>query len=331
LNTNKPVKKTKRTFAQQQLFELEQPNSSAKDKIKNITEQKSTEQNAPRRKFQVSNGYLLEFDQLARILHFLLQHRDAKKISSGSLQAETGFVERQVETLVSMGVAMGLIIPNRQILSPIGTLIATHDIFIEQKSSLEWCHYVGAGSYKNLIWYEIFNTLLVERAESTQDEWTDRLRQDLVGKYSNRTMHKGLYEEIRFVVDAYTERNFNKLELLLKTIDGTLYRRRYTQFNPHFFVAMIYDFCFKNETNLYQVHELAESPGSPAMVFGVDVVSLRRLIEGFHEQGWLRYETTHNLDQIRLKEGFSTFEFLSAYYEEREPVEDIKLPTGDLG
>ena len=68
-----------------------------------------------RRKFQVSNGYLLEFDQLARILHFLLEHRDAKKINRKVLREDTGLADRQVESLVSMGAAMGLIRPGLQI------------------------------------------------------------------------------------------------------------------------------------------------------------------------------------------------------------------------
>ena len=61
----------------------------------------------------------------------------------------------------------------------------------------------------------------------TQEEWTERLRSDLAGKYSRRTISKGLYGELRFVIDAYMKRNFNKLELLHRSSDDRLYRRRY--------------------------------------------------------------------------------------------------------
>ena len=70
---------------------------------------------------------------------------------------------------------------------------------------------------------------------------------------------------------------------------------------------------------------MATQPGSPAMVFGLDVASFRQQIEGLHDRGWLRYETTHNLDQIRLKPGFSTLEFLTAYFEDREPRQNDEL------
>ena len=214
---------------------------------------------------------------------------------------------------------MGLIKPGRQVLTPEGLLVAEHDIFLEKKGSLEWCHYIGAGSYRNLIWFEIFNRILREASPLTLEEWSERIRGDLVGKYSKRTISKGLYEEVHFVVDAYTKRNFSKLEILRQLSDERLYRQRYTGFAPLVLVAMIYDFCAANQARLFQVAEMATTPGSPAMVFGLDAASFRQQIEGIHDRGWLRYETTHNLDQIRLKPGYSALEFLSAHFEDREP------------
>ena len=70
---------------------------------------------------------------------------------------------------------------------------------------------------------------------------------------------------------------------------------------------------------------MAVTPGSPAIVFGLDVALFRQQIEGLHDRGWLRYETTHNLDQIRLKPGFSTIEFLTAHFENREPHQNDEL------
>lgn len=301
------------------------PQHSSRPSKKQVSAKKST-----RRKFQVSNGYLLEFDQLARILHFLLEHRDAKKINSKALQEDTGLADRQVESLVSMAAAMGLVTRGRQVLTSVGLLVAEQDIFIEKRGSLEWCHYVAAGSFRNLIWFEIFNRLLAEASPITQDQWNERIRSDLAGKYSKRTIGKGLYEEVRFIIDAYMERNFSKLELLHRLSDERLYRRRYTQFVPLVLSAMIYDFCARKETHLSQIDEMALTLGSPAVVFGLDAASLRQQIEGLHDRGWLRYETTHNLDQIRLKPGFSALEFLTAHFENREPREDTKLSPGGI-
>ena len=241
------------------------------------------------------------------------------------MQEDTGLADRQVESLVSMGSAMGLIKPGLQVLTPAGLLIAEHDIFFEKKGSLEWCHYVGAGSYRNLIWFEVFNHLLHESSPMTQEELSERIRSDLAGQYSKQTIGKGVHTEVRFVVDAYLKRNFSKLEILNQFSDNRLYRRRYTGFAPLVFVAMIYDFCTAREVNLFQITEIATTPGSPAVVFGLDAALFRQQIEGIHDRGWLRYETTHNLDQIRLKPGYSALEFLTAHFEDREPVRNDEL------
>lgn len=281
-----------------------------------------------RRKFQISNGYLLEFDQLARLLHFMLENRDAKKISRKILLEDTGLANRQVESLVSMGAAIGLIKPGSQVLTTTGLLIAEHDIFLENRGALEWCHYVGAGSIRNLIWFEVFNSLLPGTSSMTQNELTEALRNALEGQYTKRTIGKHLYEEVRFVIDAYMERNFRKLEILHQSSDSRLFRRRYTGFAAPVLTAMIYDFYAANEAQLWQVGELAVTPGSPAMVFGLDAALFRQQVEGLHDRGWLRYETTHNLDQIRLKPGFSALEFLTAHFEDREPHEGSKELQG---
>jgi hypothetical protein len=271
------------------------------------------------RKFQVSNGYLLEFDQLARVLHFLLEHRDAKRINRKALQEDTGLADRHVEGLVSMGSAMGLIKPGVQVLTSVGLLVAEHDIFLEKKASLEWCHYKAAGSHQNLIWFEVFNRLLQEASATNQAGWQDYFREKLKGQYTDKTIKSHVTKEVRFIIDAYTKRNFAKLEILHELPDGRLYQSRYTGFALPILAAMIYDYCATYEARLSQIGEMATAPGTPAMVFGLDGASFRQQVEALHERGWLRYETTHNLDQIRLKPGFSALEFLTAYFEDREP------------
>ena len=152
-----------------------------------------------------------------------------------------------------------------------------------------------------------------------QQCWQNYFRKKLGDQYTSKTIKKHVPKEIRFVIDAYLERKFSKLELLHRSPDERLYRRRYTGFNPLVLSAMIYDFFATKETQLIQIAEMAVTPGSPAMVFGLDVASLRQQIEGLHERGWLRYETTHNLDQVRIKPGFTALEFLTAHFENREP------------
>ncbi|MCK5682190.1 DUF4007 family protein [bacterium] len=289
--------------------------SSSKSSKKQLASKKRT-----RRKFQVSRSHLLEFNHFARILSFLYEKKGAKRINRDTLIEYSGLPDGQVASLISIGASIGLIKSGSQILTPIGLLIAENDIFLEKQGTLEWCHYKGAGSYQNLIWFDVFNHLLTEPSALTSEGWQAYFRGKLKGQYSDKTIRDHVPKEIRFVIDAYMERNFSKLELLQRSSDEQLYLRRYTQFAPLVLSAMIYDFCTAKETHLFQVGEMAVSPGSPAVIFGLDTALFRLQIEGLHDRGWLRYETTHNLDQIRLKPGFSALEFLTAYFAGCEPL-----------
>ncbi|MFP4088104.1 MAG: DUF4007 family protein [Desulfobacteraceae bacterium] len=275
---------------------------------------------ASKRKLQVSNGHLLEFDQLARLLYAVRDHHKDTRINFTFMEEETGMPLRQVRNRVSIGRAMGLFHQNAIRLSNLGELVVSHDTFMEAKATLEFLHFMAAGNRTNLIWYEVFNTLLVKEAAMDYEGWVAYFRKELSGLYSAYSLRDHLSKEIRFVVDAYLQKNFRRLEILQESPDGKLFRPRYAQIEPIALCAMIYDYGAKQGLQLMQVEELSQSPGSPALVFGVDAETLRQKIETLHEQEWLRYETTHNLNQIRLKPGLSALEFLAAHYENRQPM-----------
>jgi len=279
-----------------------------------------------RRKFQVCNGYLLEFEQLARVLSFLAENTDQPKISRDALVEGTGLANRQIESLVSVGAAMGLIRPGNQVLTPVGRVVAKHDVFVEARGTLEWCHYVGSGSHRNLIWHEIFNTILPRETPMSADGWMEFLRKALAGQYTDRTIGKHLHEEVRFVVDAYLVRNFKKLGILHESGDGRLYRRRGSDITPLMLAAMVYDTGSRMGTELVQIDALMTQPGSPGLLFAMEKQTVREMAEALHRNRWIRYESTHNLDQIRLRTGFTPADFLIAYYEDTEPT-----PHGDGG
>ena len=153
--------------------------------------------------------------------------------------------------------------------------------------------------------------------------WMAWLRNRLAGEYTDRTIGKHLHEEVRFVVDAYFGRNFSRLELLAKASDGRLYRRRYASPDPAVFCGMLYDYALENRSTLLQSADLLNTPGSPALVFAMDDSALQPVLEVLHSRRWIRLELTHDLNQVRLLEGFEPLLFLQAYFENREPMELI--------
>ena len=147
-------------------------------------------------------------------------------------------------------------------------------------------------------------------------EW---LRAELASEYTKRTIGKHLYEEVRFIVDAYIERKFQKLALLRRTPDGLIYRQRHANPAPEVFASLLYQYGDASHSRLFQVSDLSTKVGSPGLLFAMDTPTLRSNIEVLHSRGWVRYERTHNLDQVRLTDVFTSLEFLAAYYEERKP------------
>lgn len=273
-----------------------------------------------RRKIQLSRSHLFDFNHFSRILAFLLTRENNVKAPRTDLIENTGLPDGQVASLLSIGSGMGLIQPVLQTLTTTGALIAQRDLFFEDVGTLEWCHYQGAGNWRNFFWFEAFNQLLVHEQAMTPAEWRAYFKGRLQGEYAEQTIADHVPREVRFLLDLYTRLNFRKLDLLHFTPEGKVYLRRHAVGAPLVFCAMLHAFGEEQGVHLLQVDDLAESPGSPAVVFGLDAALLRQHIENLHDRGWLRYETTHNLDQVRLKPDLSSLELLTAYYERREPV-----------
>jgi len=284
-----------------------------------------------KRKFQISNGHYFEADHLAQILN-TIKINSKEIINLSFIENDTGLPFRQIRNRISIGRALGLFDGISLKLSPFGTLVSENDLFIDQKETLEYMHYCASSNYTNLIWYELFNTVFIENKPMNYNELTLFFRQMLEGEFTEKSLKDHLAKELRFLIDFYLEKKFKQLELVYKDISQRIFRVRYSKFTPLIITAMIYDFCEKRKTNLYQIEELAITPGSPALVFGVDSATFRQEIEKLHDFGWLRYETTHGLDQIRLKLGFTSIEFLKAYYEDRVPqiIEPEKSVPGEL-
>lgn len=282
------------------------------------------------RKLQVANGYYLEFPHLSRVLSYIFEQQNDGRISRGELEEATGLPDRHVEALVSMGRAMGFIEPRRHMLTVVGELVANYDIFFEKTGTIEWCHYVGATSYANLVWYEVFHSIFKKEPPLTQIEWRKWLYDELEGKYEPCTVEKASRQEIKFLVDAYTNQELSRLKLLEVLPDDAIILRRYIDVNLLIFTAALYDFYSKNKSTLYEIGKLATACGSPALVFGMDEAFLKGLLENLHNKGWIRYESTHNLNQVRLKHEFSPLQFLAAHYGHRPLLEMPKLIEGDL-
>lgn len=270
-------------------------------------------------KLQVSNGYSFDPSQTASLLTFISDHPHIKRFARRDIMEDTGLSERQAESLTSIGSALGLVVPRTQVLTDLGKLIVKHDLFLDSDTTLEFLHFMGAGTPKNLIWFTIFNELLHEREPMNQPGWTAWLREKLAGSYSPRSLVKHVAHEVRFVLDAYNIRNFSKLRLVQQAVDGTYALQSLLGIRPLVLTASIYQFADRFQVRLIPFNNLHETGGSPGRVFGIAGPQMRELVEGLHQKGWVRFEVRHGLDQVRLIEGFDALSFIDADFENREP------------
>ena len=272
-----------------------------------------------KRKLQVSNGHYLGFDQISQLIRAVVAADPERKMTMAFLEEETGLPVRQVRNRLSVARAMGLFAERNLHLTSFGKLIAEHDPFFEKRGSLEYIHYLAAGNYKNLIWFEAFNTLLVSEDPLDYQGWISYFRGGLAGQYSKQSLQDHLPKEVRFVIEAYTENSLKELELLSKDEKQRLHRRRYLNPIPLIFTAILYHYAETLKTDLMQVEDLLHVPGSPPMLFFTGKELLDETVELLHDKGYLHYEGTHDLNQVRLKEDFKADVFLKAYYEGHEP------------
>lgn len=277
-----------------------------------------TKKQAQKRKLQVCNGHYLDFDLLARFIQILNEMSD-KDLKLKDIETETGIPASQVKNRISAGRAMGIFDEKKLKISPFGKLVLNYDLFFEKIVSLEFCHYLSASNFGNLIWYEVFNTLLVQEEPLTYEGWINYFMYNLRDNYSEKSLKSHIHKEVRFIIDAYTEKNFNRLKLLQQLPDESYYLVRHADLSPWVLAATIYHYCSARNINLFQIGETASTPGSPAMLFGIDADTFRHLLEDIHDRGWIRYETTHNLDQVRLRQGYTPLEFIAAHFEDRKP------------
>jgi hypothetical protein len=277
-------------------------------------------------KLQVSNGYLFDSAQNAQLLSFIGGKPNARKIGRKEVMEGTGLSAGQAESLASISVAMGLVASRTQVLTALGRLVIQHDLFLDSSITLEMCHFLGASNPRNLVWFMVFNDLLVTQKPTEQLGWSAWLREKLAGKYSERSLVKHIAHEVRFLLDAYTAKNFKKLGLLTETPEKTLALRRYSALQPLTLAAIIYLIGGHQQSRLVPFTDLHAVPGSPGRVFGLDHLSMRQMVEFLHQREWIRFEIRHGLDQVRLLDGFEPLEFIAAAYENRAPQSSVK-PT----
>jgi hypothetical protein len=267
-------------------------------------------------KLQLSKGYLLKFDQLARLLNASCQD-GRSRVPSEDLAAAVGVATVHVQHLGSITQALGLIQPITYTPTELGRIIREQDTFFDDLGTLWHLHYVIGSEPRYLVWNRFANVFIPTRSRFTGADFRaafDDLREGLA-EYSGR-LH--INKETRTILDAYTEQNFSRLAYI--RCDGDGYARDYReQVPPLVLAAAIARFRDRHrpgDTGV-SVTDLLSAPNSPGVVFQLSEDRFRSLLEQLKTEPGLSVESRADLDQVRLTDGTPDSAWMERYYARR--------------
>lgn len=267
-------------------------------------------------KLQVGNGYYLDFDQLARLLHASVQDGRAR-IPQADLAAAIGVADRKVENLGSLASQLGLIRKGSYKPTPLGLLIYERDPFFDDIGTLWFLHYVIGSDPRAIIWNRIVNILLPKQLRFTRK----RLRaafDDLREWFSEGSIKKHVLKEINTFLDAYTNQSFARLVYL--RAEGEWYALGYrAPIPPLVLAASIAHFRGDRRAGdtAVSIPDLCAAPDSPGVVYQLPEERLRLMLEELNTQPGFSLESRADLDQVRLSPEQTDITWMKRYYESR--------------
>lgn len=267
-------------------------------------------------KLQFTNGYRPRFDQISRILQFLLTQEDRRKIPQKEIVAALGVPKNQVENLISMMTGFGLVQPRVTTLTPLGQAIVEHDPYFERLDTLWIIHYTVSSNPEWVVWYRIVNQVFHVQEHYIVDQITQTYFQDLATQFSERTITEKLPKEVGAVLAGYTRSELGRLGLLELEGAGSFKRG-----NPVEIPVLAFLYCvvayrerYAPGSSALNVEDVCRGENSPGRVFNFPEYQVRMLLSEAHTHELIRLEQFANLDQVRFSETLSLTEVLARIY-----------------
>jgi hypothetical protein len=265
----------------------------------------------------VTNGYPIDFDQLARILHLASSAQSKTSVRLDDIAETLGMTDKKAKYVAAIAVALDVIRPKTFGVTPSGLIISRHDPFFDDIGTLWWLHYCISSNPRNIVWGRLTNELLPTYKGFSPSEITT-LFQDLAGKYAATSLGSHLDKEVNAFVRAYTESNLCRLSYLV--LAGHQYRLGYREPVPPLVIAACIvhfrDQHRPGDTAL-SVTDLLNARNSPGVVCQIPEDRLRAALEALKTQPGLSLESRADLDQVRLTDATPDYQWMERYYNGR--------------
>lgn len=271
-------------------------------------------------KLQFTNGYRPRFDQISRIMQYLLTRKNQKRIPRKEIVANLGIPDKQVENLTSMMTGFGLVTSRTSTLTSFGKIITKADPYFEKVDTLWIIHYIVSSDQRWVVWYRIMNTVIPAHDDISIDLVSNTYFNDLASHYSVKTYNEKLPKEIGAVLASYTRSELSRLKILDSEGVGKFIRG-----TPIEVTSLVFLFCLVNFRDRFSpgssainVEDISIGDNSPGRVLYLPKYKVRNVLTELNNRTLLRLEQFGNLDQVRFSDSNSQENILGLIYGETD-------------
>lgn len=271
-----------------------------------------------KRRLRLTNGYKIDFDQIARLLTTACADTRSR-IPAHDLASSVGVSDTHTQFICTIAAAIGLLVPKTYRPTPLGETVHTGDLFCDDLGTLWFLHYVAASNEQNSVWNRLANLVVPGQRCFGRKHLSAQL-EDLRDQFTVSSFTPYVNKEMRSLLNAYTHQNFARLAYLLP--DG---EDRYTlgyrePVPPLVLAACIVRFrdTHRPGDTALSIRDLLEAPNSPGVVCQIPEDRLRAGLEALKTQSGMSLESRADLDQVRLRDDTRDHQWMERYYEGRD-------------
>jgi len=270
-------------------------------------------------KMQFTNGYRPHFDQITRILQYLLANDDQKRISRKEIVDFLGIPNKQVENLTSMMTGFGLVVPRVTSLTQFGRAVIQSDPYFEKLETLWIIHYIVSSNPEWVVWNRVINTVMPSQDEFEVDAVSKQYFSDIEIHYSERTISEKLPKEVGAVFASYTRSELSQLGLFDIEANGHFIK---TSPNDVPVLSFLYSLIhyrdnFSPGSSAVNIKDICYEDNSPGRVMNIAEYQVRTILNHLHDANLIRLEKLANLDQVRLDEKLTQEAVINRIYGEQ--------------
>lgn len=267
-------------------------------------------------KLQFTNGYRPRFDQVSRIMQFLLTKDNQKKVSRQEIISALGIPDKQIENLTSMMTGFGLVRPRVSILTSFGKEVIQNDPYFDKLETLWIIHYIVSSNPNWVVWHRIINTVIPNQDHFSVENVSRQYFSDLTIHFSERTISEKLPKEVGAVFASYARSELSHLGILEDEATGNFIKTNPVEIPDRAFLFCLvhYRDSYSPGSSAINSSDICLADNSPGRVLNLPEYQVRTILENLHNAGLVRLEQFANLDQVRLAESMTQQKILSLIY-----------------